>query len=65
VNWSALVMVEVPPAVVTVMFTVPLPSGAVTTTSVLESELIVTPTPPKLTLVAPDRFVPTMSTVLP
>ena len=52
-------LVALPPGVVTVMLTVPQNSGAVTSISVLESEMTEpSPSLPKLTLVAPDRFVP-------
>ena len=64
-NWSALVMAEVPPAVVTVMFTVPEPAGLVAVIRVLESAVIEPPAPPKLTPVAPDRFVPVIVTEVP
>jgi hypothetical protein len=58
VNWSALVVAEVPEGVVTVMSTVPLPGGLVTVICAAESAVIVPAAPPKLTPVAPARPVP-------
>ncbi len=63
--WSALEVAEVPPFVVTVMFTVPEPAGLVAVICVLESDLIEPPAPPKLTPVAPDRFFPVIVTEVP
>ena len=63
--WHAAEMAEVPAAVVTVMFTVPLPPGLVTVTCVPESEMILPAAPPKLTLVVPVRLVPVIVTVVP
>lgn len=63
--WHAAVTAEVPAAVVTVMFTVPLPPGLVTVICVPESEMILPAAPPKLTLVAPVRLVPVIVTVVP
>jgi hypothetical protein len=54
----------VPPGVVTVMVTVPLPAGLVTTICVAESETIVAAAVPKLT-VALASPVPVMVTVVP
>jgi hypothetical protein len=57
---------EVPDGVVTVMFTVPWPGGLKTVISVALSDVMEAAVPPKLTLVAPDRLLPTMVTsVLP
>ena len=64
-NLSALVVAEVPPLVVTVMFTVPEPAGLVAVIFVPESAVIEPPAPPKLTPVARDRFVPVMDTEVP
>ena len=61
-NWPA---VAVPPGVVTVTSTMPLPGGLVTVTCVLESAVIVPAAPPKLTLVAPARLVPVIVTAVP
>ena len=63
--WHAAVMAEVPAAVVTVMFTVPLPGGLTTVICVPESVRIVPAAPPKLTLVAPSRLVPVIVTTVP
>ena len=63
--WHAEVTAEVPAAVVTVMFTVPLPPGLMTVICVPESEMILPAAPPKLTLVAPVRLVPVIVTVVP
>ena len=55
-----------PPAVVTVTFTVPaVPAGSVTTICVAESLTIVPAMPPKSTAVALARFVPVIVTVVP
>ena len=61
-NWPA---VAVPPGVVTVTSTMPLPGGLVTVICVLESAVIVPAAPPKLTLVAPARLVPVIVTAVP
>ena len=47
------------------MFTVPEPAGVVTVITVLLSAVIEPAVPPKLTLVAPDRLVPVIVTVVP
>jgi hypothetical protein len=65
VYWHAAVTAEVPAAVVTVMFTVPLPGGLTTVICVPESVRIVPAAPPKLTLVAPARLVPLIVTTVP
>jgi hypothetical protein len=54
-----------PPGVVTVTFTVPVPGGLVTVICVLESAVIVPAAPPKLTPVAPPRLVPLIVTAVP
>ena len=41
------------------------PAGLMAVICVLESETIVAPVPPKLTLVAPLRFIPVIVTVVP
>ncbi len=59
---------EVPDGVVTVTLTGPVVSlgGLKTVISVALSDTMLAPVPPKLTLVAPDRLLPTMVTsVLP
>ena len=67
VNWSAADVALVPPAVVTLTSTVPaLPTGAVAVICV--AELTVKPVAavaPKVTAVAPLKFVPVMVTVVP
>ena len=61
-NWMAVV----PPGVTTMMLTVPaLPGGLVTVICVAESAVIVAAAPPKLTPVAPARFVPVIVTAVP
>jgi hypothetical protein len=54
-----------PPGVVTVTLTVPVPAGLVTVICVLESAVIVPAAPPKLTPVAPSRLVPLIVTAVP
>jgi hypothetical protein len=66
VNWSALDVVDVPPAVVTVTSTAPaLPAGAVAVMEVAESAVIVPVEAPKLTAVAAVKWVPVMVTDVP
>ena len=55
---------EVPPLVVTVTFTVPLPAGLVTVICVPESETIDAPVLPKLTPAAFARLVPVIVTLV-
>src|SRR5580698_6833240 len=57
--------VEVPPGVVTMTSTVPLPGGLLTVICVPESELSIPATPPKLTMVASPRLVPWIATRVP
>ena len=57
--------VEVPPGVVTMTSTVPLPGGLLTAICLPESELIIPATPPKLTMVASARLVPLIVTRVP
>ena len=69
-NWSAEEVAEVPPAVVTVTFTTPLPNaavnaGLVAVIAVAVSLVIVAATPPKSTAVAPARSVPVIVTDVP
>ena len=64
-NLSAPEVAEVPPFVVTVMSTVPEPAGLVAVICELESAVIEPPALPKLTPVAPDRFVPSIVTEVP
>ena len=54
-----------PPGVVTVMFTVPVPAGLVTVIWVPESAVTFPAAPPKLTPVAPPRLVPLIVTAVP
>jgi hypothetical protein len=66
VNWSAAEVAEVPPPVVTVTSTVPVPAGAVAVIEV--AELTVKPVAgvaPNVTAVAPAKLVPVMVTVVP
>ena len=65
-NWSAADVADVPPVVVTLMSTVPVPGGEVAVIDV--AELTVKPAaavPPKVTAVAPVKLVPVMVTVVP
>ena len=65
-NWSAAEVAEVPPAVVTPTWTVPVPAGAVAVICVAEFTVKpVAGVPPKLTAVAPMRLVPVMVTLVP
>ncbi len=54
-----------PPGVVTVMLTVPVPGGLVTVICVPESAVTFPAPPPKLTPVAPPRLVPVIVTAVP
>jgi hypothetical protein len=54
-----------PPGVVTVTLTVPVPGGLVAVICVAESAVIVPAAPPKLTPVAPPRLVPLIVTAVP
>src|ERR1700722_2511280 len=66
VNWSSMLVGDIPPGVVTVTSTVPAVAvaGDVAATSVSEIGVAGTLVAPKVTLVAPDNPVPTISTVL-
>ena len=66
VNWSAAEVADVPPAVVTLTSTVPVPAGEVAVIEV--AELTVKPVAavaPKFTAVAPVKLVPVIVTVVP
>jgi hypothetical protein len=66
VNWSAGEVADVPPAVVTVMSTVPVPAGEVAVIEVAELAVkLVALVVPNLTAVAPVRLVPVMVTDVP
>jgi hypothetical protein len=66
VNWSAVLVVLVPPEVVTVRFTVPEPAGEVAVSEVIElSVTFVAAVPPKLTVAPVTKFVPVTVTVVP
>jgi hypothetical protein len=68
VNWSAADVVEVPPTVVTVTCTVPVPAGEGTTICVALFEVkleLGTEVPPKLTEVALPRLEPEIVTDVP
>ncbi len=58
-------MVEVPPTVVTVTSTVPVPAGEVAVIEVAESAVMVAAFDPKSTALAPSRLVPVMVTLVP
>ena len=64
-NSSALDVTEVPPAVVTVTSTVPVPDGEVTVIDVAESAVTVPVVVPNLTAVAFARLVPVTVTLVP
>jgi hypothetical protein len=66
VNWSAAEVAEVPPAVVTLTSTVPVPAGEVAVIEV--AELTVKPVAgvaPNVTAVVPAKLVPVMVTEVP
>ena len=63
--WSADVVADVPPGVVTVMSTVPVPDGDVAVICVPVFVRIVADVPPNLTAVAPVKPVPVIVTVVP
>ena len=65
-NWSAADVAEVPPAVVTLMSTVPVPAGDVAVIDV--AELNVKPAAavaPNVTFVTPVKLVPVIVTTVP
>ena len=65
-NWSAADVADVPPAVVTVTSTVPVPAGDVAVIDVAELTVkLVALTAPNFTAVAPVRVVPVMVTNVP
>ena len=65
-NWSPADVVEVPPDVVTLTSTVPVPAGDVAVIDVAETTLMpVAAVAPKLTAVAPVNPVPVMVTDVP
>ena len=65
-NWSAAEVADVPPAVVTLMSTVPVPAGAVAVIVVVELKVkLVAAVAPNVTAVAPVKLVPVMVTVVP
>jgi hypothetical protein len=66
VNWSAADVADVPPAVVTVTSTVPVPAGDVAVIEVAELTVkLVALVAPNLTAVAPVNTVPVMVTEVP
>jgi hypothetical protein len=66
VYWSALLVALVPPGVVTVTSTVPVPAGVVAMIAVaLATVNELAAVPPNLTAVAPVRLVPVIVTLLP
>ena len=65
-NWSAADVAEVPPAVVTLTSTVPVPAGDVAVIWVAELTVkLVAAVAPKVTAVAPEKPEPMMITVVP
>ena len=65
-NWSAADVAEVPPTVVTLMSTVPVPAGDVAVICVAELTVnAVAAVAPKVTAVAPVKLVPVIVTTVP
>ncbi len=64
-KWSALEVAEVPPAVVTVTSTVPVPAGEVTVMEAAVSAVTAPAVVPKSTAVAFARLVPVTVTLVP
>jgi hypothetical protein len=65
VNWSATLVAEMPPGVVTVTWTVPLPSGLIAVIwLLLSTETIVAAVEPNETPVAPVKPEPVIVTVV-
>ena len=65
-NWSAAEVAEVPPVVVTLMSTVPVPAGDVAVIEVAELTVkLAAVVPPNATAVAPVRLVPVIVTTVP
>ena len=65
-NWSAADVADVPPAVVTLISTVPAPAGDVAVIEVAELTVkLVAAVAPNVTAVAPVKFVPVSVTVVP
>jgi hypothetical protein len=66
VNWSAPEVAEVPPGVVTLTSTTPVPDGEVAVIVVaLTTVMPVADDPPNITAVAPVKLVPVMVTAVP
>ena len=64
-NWSAADVVDVPPVVVTLTSTVPAPAGDIAVIEVAELTVkLVAAAAPKVTAVAPVKFVPVIVTVV-
>ena len=65
-NWSAADVADVPPGVVTLMSTAPVPAGEVAVIEVAEmNEKLVAAVTPNVTAVTPVKFVPVIVTVVP
>ena len=65
-NWSAADVAEVPPAVVTLISTVPVPAGDVAVIEVAETNVkLAAGVAPKVTAVTPVKLVPVTVTVVP
>ena len=65
-NWSAADVAEVPPAVVTLISTVPVPEGEVAVIEVAELKVkLAAAVAPKVTAVTPVKLAPVMVTVVP
>ncbi|MNL03659.1 hypothetical protein D3C87_1242010 [compost metagenome] len=65
-NWLAAEVALVPPAAVTRTSTVPVPAGGVALIWVVLSNVkLAAAAPPKVTFVAPEKFVPPMVTLVP
>ena len=64
-NWSAAAVAEVPPGVMTVMSTVPVPAGDVAVIDVAELNVKLAGVVPNFTFVTPVKLVPVSVTVVP
>ena len=65
-NWSAAEVADVPPAVVTLTSTVPVPAGEVAVIEVAELKVkLVAAVAPNVTAVAPVKLVPVIVTLVP
>jgi hypothetical protein len=65
VNWSAAEIADVPPGVVTLTSTTPVPAGDVAVIDVAELNVKLAAVAPKVTAVTPVKLVPVMVTDVP